>query len=360
MAAPPICCPSRRALIALADLHVISSICVLPPPGTLRWPLAVSVIHSTPPGASPRPASDRILMTTAPVAEHSAAEIRHAVLWILVTMLLFVAMDAVAKALTHTYPPVQIAWARFVFHAILVTLFLWRRFPAVAVTRRPGLQALRSLLLSMTTIMFFSSLQFLPLADASALMQVGPLIVTALSMPLLGEHVGPRRWASVVIGFVGALIIIRPGTDAMQPAALLTLVAASTNALYQLTTRVLRGSDATMTTLFYTPLIGAILMSIAVPFFWLTPDLEGWLLLALVGLIGAVSHFTLIKAFSMAPAATVVPFNYSTLVWATLFGLFLFGDFPDIWTIAGALIIAGSGLYILHREHARRRAAPPS
>lgn len=276
--------------------------------------------------------------------------------WMLITTVLFVSMDTVAKHLTSLYPVPQVVWARFAFHALFVTLLIGRGLRARIVTRRPGLQFLRSALLMCTTILFFSGLSFLPLAECSAMVQVGPLIITALSVPLLGEQVGIRRWTGVMAGFAGALIIIRPGSDAMQLAILLPLAAAVTNALYQITTRVLSRSDSAFTTLFYTPLIGTLLASAFLPLVWQTPDLEGWATMALLGLIGAVSHFTLIKAFTAAPAATVAPFGYSALIWATLFGLVVFGDFPDHWTIAGALVVACSGLYILHREHMRKRA----
>jgi drug/metabolite transporter (DMT)-like permease len=194
------------------------------------------------------------------------------------------------------------------------------------------------------------------MAESAAMLQSGPLIITVLSVPLLGEQVGIRRWMGVIAGFAGALLIIRPGADAMQIAILLPLAAAVSNALYQIITRILSRSESTMTILFYTPLTGALLMSAAVPLFWVTPDAAGWAMMALLGLIGGVSHFTLIKAFTAAPAATVAPFGYSSLIWATLSGLVFFGDFPDIWTIVGALVIACSGLYILHREHMRKRA----
>lgn len=296
-------------------------------------------------------------MTVSAPAAGNAADSRRGIGWMLVTMLLFVSMDTVAKYLIESYPVAQVVWARFFFHALLLALFLGPRLRVTMVTRRPVLQGLRSALLVVTTILFFTGLSYLPLADAAAIMQVGPLIITALSMPLLGEQVGIRRWTGVALGFVGALVIIRPGFDAMQTAAVLPLAAATSYAFYQIATRALSRSDDTMTTLFYTPAVGAVAMSLALPFFWRTPDPEGWLLMGLAGLIGGVSHFTLIKAFTAAPAATVAPFGYSALVWATLFGLTVFGDFPDVWTIAGAIIIAGSGLYILHREHVRKRKA---
>lgn len=296
------------------------------------------------------------MTAVSPLAD-TVAESRRGIAWMLVTMLLFVTMDTVAKYLARDYPVPQVVWARFFFHALLLALLLGPRLRTTAITRRPGLQILRSGLLTVTTILFFTGLSYLPLADASALMQIGPLVVTALSMPLLGEHVGVRRWAGVVIGFAGALIIVRPGADAMQPAAFFPLAAAASYGLYQIATRMLSRTDAPLTTLFYTPAIGALAMSAALPFFWTTPDMAGWALMALVGLIGGVSHFTLIKAFTSAPAATVAPFGYTSLIWATIYGLAIFGDFPDLWTIAGASIIAGSGLYILHREHLRKRRA---
>lgn len=294
-------------------------------------------------------------MTTALPFGAAANDSRRGIAWMLLTMLLFVSMDAIVKELVQTYPVPQVAWARFFFHAVLLATVLGRRLPVTFSTRRRGLQLLRSGLLLVTTLQFFGGLYFLPLADMTAVMQSAPLIVTALSLPLLGEQVGLRRWTGVAAGFVGALLIIRPGTEAMQPAALLPLGAATTFALYQLTTRILSRTDATFNTLMYTPLVGAVVLSATIPFFWVTPDLEGWALMVLAGMLGGLGHFTMIRAFTWAPAATVSPFGYSALIWATLFGLVLFGDFPDSWTVAGALIIVGSGLYILHREHMRRQ-----
>lgn len=295
-------------------------------------------------------------MTDSSAFAAPAADSRRGIAWMLVTMVLFVSMDAVVKKLVQTYPVPQVAWARFFFHAVLLAAVLGRRLPSKLITQRRRLQLVRSGLLMATTLQFFAGLYFLPLAEMTAIMQSAPLIVTALSLPLLGEHVGVRRWLGVAAGFAGALIIIRPGSDGMQLAALLPLGAASTFALYQITTRVLSRTDGTLNTLLYTPLLGAGLLAAALPFYWVTPDAEGWALMALVGLLGGLGHFTMIRAFTWAPAATVSPFGYTGLVWAALFGLVLFGDFPDAWTIAGAATIAGSGLYILHREHMRRRA----
>ena len=276
-------------------------------------------------------------------------------------MLLFVSLDTCAKYLGQLYPVPQVVWARFFFHGLWLVLYLGPRLRQIAVTRRPGLQVLRALFLLTTTILFFTGLSFLPLVDASAIMLTGPLIVTALSVPLLGEFVGPRRWASIAVGFIGALVIIRPGSGVMQVAALFPLGAACLYALYQITTRKLSQIDRPLTTLLYSVSVGVPVTTLALPFFWVTPDLKGWLLMAGLGLLGGVSHFTLIKAFQASTVGTVAPFSYSNLIWATLLGYLVFDDLPDKWTVIGAIILVGSGLYIFHRERVRREdSAPPS
>jgi drug/metabolite transporter (DMT)-like permease len=275
--------------------------------------------------------------------------------------LMFVSLDALAKYLSQSYPVPQVVWARYAALVVLLVLYLGRRLPGVLRTRRLGLQVWRAVALLLTTGLFFSALSFLPLADATAIMFVAPILVTALSMPLLGERVGPRRWASIVVGFGGALMIIRPGTAAMDPAALLVLAAATCYALYQIMTRRLSRSDPPMTTLFYSAIVGAVLASVTIPFEWVAPrSLGDGLALATLGVFGGLGHFLLIKAFDAAPAATISGFGYFTLIWATLVGFVLFGDLPDLWTVLGALVIAGSGLYILHRERVRKAARPPA
>lgn len=277
--------------------------------------------------------------------------------WMLLTSFMFVTLDALAKQLTQVYPVPQVVWARYVFHVLILAVFLGRRLRATLRTRRLGLQLLRSLFLLGATGLFFSALSFIQLAEASAIMFVAPLLVTALAVPLLGERVGPRRWASVLVGFLGALIIIRPGGGTVQIAALFALGAAGSYALYQITTRLLSHSAAPLTTLAYSAALGALVSSAAVPFFWVAPDFTGWVTMVGLGLIGGLGHFTLIKAFEAAPAATVTPFGYASLIWATLYGFLMFGDLPDLWTVVGAAIIAGSGLYIFHREHRAKTAA---
>lgn len=284
---------------------------------------------------------------------------RRGIPWMLAAMVLFASINATAKYLILSYPVMQVVWARYTFHVLMLVVLLGPSLPRVMATARPGLQVVRSCLLTVTTILFFNAISRIPLADTSAIMYTAPLLVTALSLPLLGEHVGRRRWAGVAAGFVGALVIIRPGAGVMQYAALLPLGAACTHALYQIATRRISASDRPLTTLAYTPLMGMLVTSAVVPFFWTPPDAEGWLLMAMLGMFGGIGHFFLIKAFQASPAATVAPFSYSNLIWATIYGYFLFGDLPDAWTVAGAVAIAASGLYIFGREQRRQQEAPP-
>jgi drug/metabolite transporter (DMT)-like permease len=275
------------------------------------------------------------------------------ILWMLLTTLLFVAMDGIAKALTQSYPVPQVTWARYAFHALALAVLFRRRLPALMRSKRLGLQIVRSSLLLSATTMSFFALRVMPLADVVAIWALTPILVTALSVPLLGEHVGPRRWAGVAAGFVGALIIIRPGLDLMQSAAALPATVAVILALYHLATRALSGTDTPLTTIVYTVSVGLVVSTGAVPFFWVTPDASAWAFMIALGLLGATAHFSLIKSFEVATAATVIPYTYTNLIWATLAGFVFFGDLPDVWTVIGAGVIVVSGLYIFHREHRR-------
>ena len=289
------------------------------------------------------------MIVSRPVAADSE-NVQAGILWMLLTAACFVALDATAKLLLETYPLIQVVWARFVFHLIVLVLFLGGGLRRIVRSNAPGTQLLRSGLLLVTTFLFFAGVHLVPLAKASAIMFLSPILVTVLSIPLLGERVGPRRWFGVCAGFAGAMVIVRPTLESIEIAALFLLAAALTNACYQITTRRLRVIDEPMTTLFYTAILGAVLLSFLVPFLWMTPSLADWGLMILMGGFGAVGHLCLIQAFRAAPASAVAPFAYSNLIWATLSGYLLFGNLPDFWTVVGALIIAASGIYILYRE----------
>ncbi|MCK6449666.1 MAG: DMT family transporter [Alphaproteobacteria bacterium] len=277
------------------------------------------------------------------------------------TVNLFVTMDAVAKYLSLFLPVLQIVWARNVF-AIACTLPVLRgQRPGISLrSARPGLQLVRSGLLLASTFFFFSAIQHIPLADANAISFVSPLLVTALSVPFLGEQVGIRRWAAVVVGFVGALIIIRPGASGMQAASLLALGSSFCFAFYQIATRVLASSDNALTTALYSPLVGAIATSLVMPFVWVSPTPTQWAFLVTVGALGGLSHFVFIKAYEKAPPSMLAPFSYTQLIWSVTLGYILFDNLPDRWTLLGAATVVTSGLYTLYRESVRRRAVKAS
>lgn len=270
------------------------------------------------------------------------------------TVALFVCMDTIGKFLVQTYPVLQVTWARFFFHALALALVLRGRVLYTARSRQTLLQVGRGALMLSANLLFIAGVTVLPLISANAVLLVSPLLVTALAVPLLGEHVGVRRWTCVGAGLCGALIIIRPGFSVFQWASLFPLGAACCFALYQIATRQVSRHDTAMTSLFYTVSVGAPVTTLLMPFVWVTPDLKAWILMCGMGLIGGISHFTLIKAFTVAPAAVVSPFNYTNLVWATLLGFLVFNELPDRWTLLGAVIICTSGLYAFFREHKLR------
>jgi drug/metabolite transporter (DMT)-like permease len=300
------------------------------------------VSHSPPPVALPEARYDPLRAT----------------LLILITLSLFPVMDSCAKYLVQNgYDFIQVVWARYAFHVAATLVFivssrrrLWLRLP-----RGPGLQLLRALLLMGATGLFFAALRVIDLAEAVAVNFVAPLLVVVFSVVLLGERVGLRRWGAVAVGFVAILIILRPGTGIFQWASLLVVGAAACNALHQLVTRKLSAIDHPMTTLFVSGLVGAVCLSAIVPFHWRDPDLLGWGLMAAIGGIGAVSHYSLIRAFQYAPASMLAPYGYTQIVAATAIGYAVFGNFPDLWTILGALLIIASGLYVAYREAISRR-----
>ena len=270
-------------------------------------------------------------------------------------ILLFCLMDLQAKYLGQYLHVTQIVWARyFGLFIILMVLFAPRRGLGLVRSKRPVLQWIRSLLLLFCTIAFFLAIQFMPLADAVSISFLSPLLVTALGVPLLGEVVGKHRWGAVFVGFLGAMIIIRPGLGVMHWAAWLLLAVAFGYALYQITTRMISVKDDAVMSLFYTAFIGAGLVTVIVPFFWRNPvETEHWLMLAGLGAIGGLSHYMLIKALEFAPVSVLAPISYTSLPWNTLFGYWVFGDLPDRWTVTGACILIATGIYILYREGVR-------
>jgi drug/metabolite transporter (DMT)-like permease len=262
-----------------------------------------------------------------------------------------VSMDASAKLLSSEMPLLMVVWGRYLFNFIFIALFFFRGDPRDLVrTKRFNLQILRSFLGLSATFTFWGALLFLSLADCVAIVYISPLLVTALSVPLLGEKVGVHRWGAVIMGFIGVMIIIRPGIGIVHWAVILPLITALFWANYQITTRILSRTDSALTTLFYTAAGGLFFTTFAVWLVWVTPTVKQWFILAWLGLLGSMGHYLLIKAFELAPASMLAPFSYTSILWSILLGYVLFGNFPDEWTIAGVVIIISSGLYIIQRE----------
>jgi len=272
------------------------------------------------------------------------------ILAMLFAFLAFSVMDTIAKHLTGSMHPVQVVWARYTSQTLFIVILLAPRLRVLARTASPGLQLLRSGLLFSATLLFFIGLKLMELAEAVALLQTAPLIITALAALVLGEAVGIRRWSGVCIGLIGALIIIRPGLGVFQPAALLPLGAAACLAAYQVATRMLSGADGIWTTMLYTAGVGTLIASAAVPFFWTTPSMNEAALMTAIGVIGGFGHLSLVYGLGQAPASMLAPFNYTALVWATIFGFAFFAELPDPMTLTGAAIIVGAGLYVWHRQ----------
>jgi drug/metabolite transporter (DMT)-like permease len=275
------------------------------------------------------------------------------IMWMLATMLCFITLDAVMKHLLQSYSLVQVTWARFFFATIIAAIACGKSLPKAVRTNAPGIQVTRSVLLMLTTAMFNAGVRLIPLATATSIMFISPILVTVLSIPILGEQVGWRRWAGVLTGFLGALIIVHPwtsGVNALGIGAIFLLIAAFLNANYQIMTRKVRVYDGPMTSLLYTAVAGAVVTSLIVPWFWTSPTGSDWAFFIASGFAGGIGHLCLIQAFRAAPASVVAPFSYSSLIWAALFGWVFFAEWPPLWTWIGAGLIIASGLYIFHRE----------
>lgn len=269
-------------------------------------------------------------------------------------------MDGLAKYLAGYYPVTQIVWSRFFFHFMFMLPVMLIRYRDVVLTvQQPVLQVLRGGFLLAATLCFFWSLKDLSIPDALTLLFVSPLIVTCLSPVLLGEHVGIRRWSAVVVGFAGVCIVLRPGGDAFQLASLAALGAGLAHACYMLATRRLSGTAPPLVTLFYTSLLGMVVLSFYTPWHWQTPGALHLTAMVAIGAIAAGGHYLLIKAFDYAEASVLAPFGYGEIVMATVVGYIGFGDFPDTISWVGIAVIIASGVYIAVREHQAHVAVPP-
>jgi drug/metabolite transporter (DMT)-like permease len=265
---------------------------------------------------------------------------------------LFACLDTTAKYLNTQMDTMQVVWARYT-SAFVLTFFISNPLthPALLRSARPGLQIVRSLLLLGATLFNFLALRWLQLDEALSIIFTFPFIVAIVSGPMLGEWIGWRRWCAICVGFCGVLLITRPGFGGMHPAALISLAATICYGFYAVITRIVSRVDSNQTSLFYSNLIGALVMLPVIPFVWQMP--ANWfltLLLLATGVLGSSGHFLLIAGHRLAPASVLSPFIYSDLVWIIILGYLVFDQVPNGWTMAGAAIVISSGLYLLYRE----------
>ena len=270
---------------------------------------------------------------------------------ILVTLALFTSMDSVAKHLVQNYPPIQVIWARYLSQTVVSFILLSPVLYRILRTKNFKLQILRSALLFTATICFFTSLKTLKLADVNAIFQVSPIFVTILSVLVLKETVGHRRWLGVAFGLIGALLIIGPGTGVFSYAVILPIISALSYAAYVISTRYLSQDESPLTSFVYTALLGSIAASVLVVPSWTPIESSDLFVFSVFGLLGATGHFLLIHAYRISEASFLAPFNYIGILYGSLWGFYFFNEVPSLITILGGLIIVSSGIYILSLIH---------
>jgi drug/metabolite transporter (DMT)-like permease len=275
----------------------------------------------------------------------------------ILAILLFTAMDATAKGLIERYPAPQVVWARFAGQLLIVLILLNRQAPRLLRSRYPGLHMARSAFQLGATGLFFLSLPHVGLAEATALTDINPVLITLGAALFLGEKLGPRRIAGVVVALIGALIILRPGLGVFTPWALLPLGAAVCYTGNALLTRYIGPKEPVWTSLLHASIFGTAVSALALPFVWVPVSGPDLLLFTLVGFLGTGAQLCIIRSFSMTEAAVVAPFAYLGIIFATFWGVVLYDQWPDGWTVLGALVIVGAGLYVWHRETQAARTA---
>lgn len=277
----------------------------------------------------------------------------YGVFLILCAGLLLASHDGVSKYLTHTYPLIMVIWMRyFVQTLVMLLLFLPRMRWAIVRTRRPWLQLLRAISLLSISVLFIGGLRYIPLAEATAVMFLAPLIVTVLSALLLHEKVSKGQWIAVSVGFLGVLFIVRPGGALFTPAILLPVCASFCFAVYQLITRRLSSTDHAVTSNFLSGLFGTVILTALLPgHYRLDVGHVDLLFMLLLGVLAMTAHMLLTMALKYSTAATLAPFTYGQIIFAGLVGYLAFATLPDAWSILGVLIISCSGLAVAYLQH---------
>ncbi len=270
---------------------------------------------------------------------------------------LFAVNDALGKWLVATYSVGQVLLIRSLAALAVLAPFIVRDRQSFAAAPRPGMQAVRAVLATVEVACFYWAVAYLPLADVMAYYLAGPIFVTAIAGTVLREPVGWRRWSAVIVGFLGVLVCLRPGSAALSAPALIALGGSFTFSLLMAATRSLRGT--TDTVLVTTQTAAALVFGVALaPIGWVTPPPRDALLLALLGMVAMVAHVCVNRSLKLAPASIVVPYQYTTIIWAVLFGYWVFGDVPDAALLIGTGIIIAAGLFIVLRERALARREP--
>ncbi len=291
-------------------------------------------------------------------ARHAPARVDHpfkGIALVLLSTVFLGCSDVTSKYLSSSLPSIEITWIRFVTFAFMFLPVMLPGSPLHAMrTERLGLQIMRGTALLGSSLFFITGLSYLPIAEASATGFVSPLFVTALSIIFLSEKVGMRRWIATAIGLTGVMIIIRPGSAAFHIAAFFPIVSAFCWAAALIMTRMMSGREAVLTTMAYSALTGVVIMTIMVPFVWVTPSWSAIGFGILIGVASTVGQWIIVLAYRYGDASVLAPFSYTQLLWVSILGFFIFGELPDVWTITGAAFIVASGLYIAHRERIRR------
>jgi drug/metabolite transporter (DMT)-like permease len=271
-------------------------------------------------------------------------------------MLVMPFLDVVAKFLgQQNVPIIQIVWARLFFGmAMTAPLVVHSEGVKALVPHHPIMHLLRAALVGVATTLFFGALKFQGIAETLAIYFVQPLVVTMLSPLVLGEKVGVRRWLAVLVGFIGTLIIIRPGFQSVNPGMLMALGAGTCSGIYMLLTRIIASQGRAIANTFYTSLAGAILSSVAVMFVWKEPTLNQWLLFPLLAFFATLGNYLAIRAMEYAEASLLAPFGYTEMIMAVIAGWYFFGDFPDGWTFVGVGILIACAIYISYRERVHK------
>jgi len=266
-------------------------------------------------------------------------------------------LDVIAKILSESYPVIQISWARFAFHTLwLLPLLYWKKLRWWQIPKQPGFHLLRSLMLTLATLFFFTAIKTNPIPNALTLLFVSPLIVAMFAPFFLGERLDVFICIGVLVGFVGVVIVLQPDTEQFRPSLMYALVAGFCYALYIITTRKLSLSGPPLLTLFYTAIVGTLVLGPMVVSDWVVPDLVGILMAATMGLVAATSHFMIIKAFECATASELSPFGYFEIVVAMILSFFVFKFVPTYEAVIGLIIIISSGLFVSWRSMKNNRA----